>query len=192
VSYLSNLPDRDEYRVKDFVNDLKKINPSPTIMYDIGSNLIYHEVRACEDSIGEGECVTTEMKELLQFMQNDYERDLLTGRLWRSRDTPRAAINKYIRDKPNVFLTHKLQATNTKVKSVLQDAAKEREREKKKLATFEKTVRKMAEESPENPEVWNRLRLLLWLTGKHSEASAAFRTAKKLGWNPETSNLVGI
>jgi len=189
---LSNLPNRDEYRVKDFVNDLKKINPSPTIMYDIGSSLIYHEVCACENSIGEGECVTTEMKDLLQFMQNDYERDLLAGRLWRSRDTPRAAINNYMRDKPDEFLTHKLHAPNTKVKSILEDATKARKREKKKLTTFEKAVRKMTEESPKNPEVWNRLRLLLWLTGKHSEASVAFRTAKKLGWNPETSDLVGI
>ncbi len=189
---MSNLPDRDEYRVKDLMNDLKKINPSPTIMYDIGSNLIYHEVRACENSIGEGECITVEMNELLQFMQNDYERDLLAGRLWKSRDTPRAAINKYMRDKPDELLSHKLRAPSTKVKAILEDAARERKREKEKLATFEKAVRKMAEESPEDPELWNRLRLLLWLTGKHNEASVAFRTARKLGWKPETSDLVGI
>ncbi|TFG15541.1 hypothetical protein EU537_00540 [Candidatus Thorarchaeota archaeon] len=189
---MSSLPDRDEYRVKDFVNDLKKINPTPTIMYDIGSNLIYHEVCACKNSVGEGECVTAEMNELLQFMQTDYERDLLAGRLWRTRDTPRAAINKYMRDRPDEFLTHKLQTPNTKVKLILEDAARDRKREKEKLATFEKAVRKMAEESPKDPEVWNRLRLLLWLTGKHNEASAAFRTARKLGWNPETSTLVGI
>ncbi|MGD9381377.1 MAG: hypothetical protein PVI03_02940, partial [Candidatus Thorarchaeota archaeon] len=78
------------------------------------------------------------------------------------------------------------------IHQVLEAAKKERKREIKTFKQIEKGVRREIKADPENPDLWNKLRLLLWILGKHKESSEAFKKAKKLGWDSATSDFVAL
>lgn len=186
------LPKREEYSVKDLMNDLKKVNPSPSVMRRIGTELIYYEWTCCGQNLGDDHPITKHLGDFLEFAQSEYENKLVQGEIWRAKDTPRSAINDFVRDRPDEFMEHTLDRSVEYVQGLLQSAAELCKNEKKQYKKMEKIVRAEIKEDPENPELWNKLRLILWIAGKHSEASEAFQTARKLGWNSEESALVAI
>ena len=102
------LPKRTKYAVKDVLNDLKKIGPTPSILSKIGSQLIYYEWTCCRDLLSEDHPVTSNLYDLLQFMESDYEQLLVSGELWRVKDTPSAALNDFLkgRSKENRSMQH--------------------------------------------------------------------------------------
>jgi tetratricopeptide (TPR) repeat protein len=186
------LPKREEYSVKDLMNDLKKIEPSPSVLSKIGTELIYYEWNCCGQALGADHPVTKHLEELLKFTQADYEAKLVQGELWRAKDTPRAALNDFLRERPQEFMNHTLDRPVEYIRGLLQSAASARKDEKKQYRKLEKAVRKEIKEDSENPELWNKLRLVLWIVGKYSESSEAFQTARKLGWSSEESALVAL
>jgi hypothetical protein len=188
----AKLPKRKLYTVKDLMNDLKKIEATPSVLYKVGSELVYRELDWCRKTLGEDHLVTQNLQELMQFMQKDYETQLVTGELWRVKDTPKAAINAFMRDRPEEFTGHCIGILSAQIQEVLKNADKSRREEKKVYKKLEKRVRAEIKADKKNPNLWNKLRVLLWILGKHAESSEAFKTAKDYGWTFETSTLVAI
>ena len=188
----TKLPKRKQYTIKDLLNDLKKIDATPSVMYEIGSELIYRELDWCRKTLGEDDDVTTNLQDLIDFMQNGYEKQLVTGEFWRVKDTPQAAINAFIRDRSEEFLKYPVGILSDQIREILQKAADSRKLEIKQYKKMVKNVRKEIKEDKDNPNLWNKLRLVLWIVGKFNESSEAFKTAKQLGWTPESSTLVAI
>ncbi|MBN2229484.1 MAG: hypothetical protein JW779_07790 [Candidatus Thorarchaeota archaeon] len=186
------LPTRKKYAVKDVMNDLKKIGPTPSQLSEIGSKLIYYEWSCCENLLGDDHPVTVNLSDTLQFMEHGYEELLVTGELWRIKDTPQGAINDFLRGRPKEFLEYTLDRSADYIRGLLESVADERRDEIKQYKKMESAVKREIKESPKDPEVWNKLRLLLWIVGKYSEASEAFKTAKSLGWSKETSAIVAL
>ena len=186
------LPKRQEYSVKDLMNDLKKLDPSPSVLAKIGTELVYYEWTCCRQGLGAEHAVTSNIEELLEFTQTGYERSLVEGEYWRAKDTPRSILNDFIRDRPDEFMDHVLDRSVDYIQGLIQAAEKARKAEKKQYKKMEKGVRGEVKEDPENPEAWNKLRLLLWLVGNYTESSQAFQNAKKLGWTSEESLLVAL
>jgi len=186
------LPKRTKYTVKDVLNDLKKIGPTPSILGKIGSQLIYYEWTCCRDLLSDDHPVTSNMQDLLQFMEHDYEELLVSGELWRVKDTPNAALNDFLKGRSKEFLEYTLEKPADHIRGLLETAAKTRKDELKQFKKLAKLVKKEIKEDKENPNLWNKLRLVLWMAKKYSESSEAFKTAKELGWSPETSALVAI
>jgi len=174
------------------MNDLKKIDATPSVLYEVGSELVYRELDWCRKTLGEDHLVTRNLQDLIQFMQNDYETQLVTGELWRVKDTPKAAINAFMRDRPEEFQSHCIGILSAQVQEVLKNADKSRREEKKAYKKLEKRVRAEIKADKKDPNLWNKLRVLLWILGKHAESSEAFKKAKELGWTIETSTLVAI
>jgi len=189
---MSQLPKRKKYAVKDVLNDLKKIGPSPTILSKIGSQLIYFEWTCCRNLLSDDHPVTSNLHDLLQFMENEYEQLLVTGELWRIKDTPQAALNDFLRGRSKEFLDYTLEKPADDIRGLLETAAKNRKNEVKFYKNLTKLVKKEIKEDKENPNLWNKLRLVLWMAEKYPESSEAMKTAKKFGWAPETSALVAI
>jgi hypothetical protein len=183
---------RKEYAVKDLLNDLKKIEPSPAVLSKIGTELIYYEWNTCCASLGQDHTVSKHLGELLEFTQGGFEKQLVQGEFWRSKDTPRSALNDFARDRPDEFMTHVLNRTPEYIHALLKDASKRRKNEIKQYKKLAKKLKKEAKEDPENPELWNQLRLVLWITEDYSESSKAFQTAKKLGWSSDETYLVAL
>ena len=186
------LPKRMEYSVKDLVNDLKKVDPSPSVLGKIGTELVYYEWSCCSQNLGNDHVVTSNLGEFLEFTQSGYEKSLVDGEYWRAKDTPRSILNDFVRDRPDKFMAHVLDRSVEYIQNLIKDADKARKAEKKQYKKMEKGVRSEVKGDPENPEAWNKLRLLLWLVGKYSESSQAFQNAKKLGWTSEESVLVAL
>ena len=186
------LPKRKKYAVKDVLSDLKKIGPTPSVLEEVGSKLIYYEWTCCENLLSSDHPVTTNLRDLLDFMENDYEEQLVTGELWRVADTPQSAINGFLKGRSKEFLEYNLNRSPEYIHDLLQSVAKERTQEIKEYKKLEKKVRKETKDDPNNPELWNKLRLLLWIIEKYSESAEAFKTAKSLGWTKEQSKLVAI
>ncbi|MGY5860541.1 MAG: hypothetical protein RTU63_14315 [Candidatus Thorarchaeota archaeon] len=189
---MAQLPKRKKYAVKDVLNDLKKIGPSPNIMGKIGSQLIYYEWTCCRNLLSDDHPVTSNLHDLLQFMEKDYEQLLVSGELWRIKDTPQAALNDFLKGRSKEFLAYTLDKPADDIRGLLTTAAKNRKNEVKFYKNLAKLVKKEIKEDKENPHLWNKLRLVLWMAEKYPESSEAFKTAKKFGWTPETSVLVGI
>ncbi|MBE0525828.1 MAG: hypothetical protein IH631_02730, partial [Candidatus Thorarchaeota archaeon] len=101
---MAQLPKRTVYAVKDVLNDLKKIGPTPSILGRIGSELIYSEWMCCKDLLSDDHPVTSNLHDLLQYMENDYEQQLVSGELWRVSDTPQAALNDFLKGRSEEFL----------------------------------------------------------------------------------------
>ena len=78
------------------------------------------------------------------------------------------------------------------IHEILRKAADSRKLEIKQYKRMVKNVRKEIKEDKDNPNLWNKLRLVLWFTGQYNESSEAFKTAKQLGWTIESSTLVAI
>ena len=186
------MPTRKKYAVKDVMNDLKKIGPSPYVLSEIGSKLVYYEWSCCENHLGHDHPVTVHFSETLEFMENGFERLLVEGELWRVKDTPQTAINDFLKDRPADFLNYILDRPVDYIRSLLESTVTARKEEIDHYKQMESGVRQEIEADSENPELWNKLRLLLWVIGKYSEASEAFKTAKSLGWTKEKSAIVAL
>ncbi|TFG31510.1 hypothetical protein EU528_06130 [Candidatus Thorarchaeota archaeon] len=189
---MSQLPNRTKYAVKDVLNDLKKIGPTPSILSKIGSQLIYYEWTCCRDLLSDDHPVTSNLQDLLQFMEHEYEQLLVTGELWRVKDTPNAALNDFLKGRSKEFLEYTLDRPAEHIRTLLEIAAKNRKEEIKQFKKLAKLVKKEIKEDKENPDLWNKLRLVLWMAEDYTESSEAFKKAKELGWSPETSALVAI
>ena len=186
------LPKRKQYAIKDVMNDLKKIGPTPSIMEEVGSKLIYYELTCCENLQSSDHPVTSDLRDLLDFMENIYEQQLVNGELWRVADTPQSAINEFLKGRSKEFLEYKLERSPDYVYDLLKSMVKSRKEEIKQYKQLEKNVRKEIKENSNNPELWNKLRLLLWITENYKEAAEAFKKAKELGWSVEKSKLVAL
>ena len=192
VALAAKLPKRKLYTVKDLMNDLKKIDATPSVLYNVGSELVYRELDWCRKTLGDDHLVTQNLVALMEFMQHDYENQLVTGELWRAKDTPKSAINDFLRDKPEEFMVHPIGILSEQIQDVLKKADDSRRLEKKQYKKLEKRVRDEIKADKKNPDLWNKLRVLLWILGKYTESSEAFKTAKDLGWSIESSTLVAI
>lgn len=189
---MADLPKRTKYTVKDILNDLKKIGPSPSILSKIGSQLIYYEWTCCRNLLSDDHPVTSNLHDLLQFMERDYEQLLVTGELWRIKDTPRAALNDFLKGRSKEFLDYTLEKPADKIRVLLETAAKNRKAELKQFKKLAKLVKNEIKEDKDNPDLWNKLRLVLWMAEDYTQSSEAFKTARELGWSPETSALVAL
>lgn len=189
---MSQLPKRKVYAVKDVLNDLKKIGPTPSILEAIGSQLIYYEWTCCKTLLSDDHPVTSNLHELLQFMEHEYEEQLVSGELWRVSDTPQAALNSFLKGRSKEFLDYPLDRPADHIYGLLQTAAKNRKNEIKYYKQLAKLVRKEIKEDKENPNLWYKLRLVLWMAEGYTESSEAFKTAKKFGWSQDTSAIVAL
>ncbi len=184
------LPRRERYSVKDLLTDLKKIDPTPSVAYKVGTEILYYECTLCSTGLGDAHPVTAGLSQILDFLQHGYEQMLVRGDMHRTRDTPASAINELMKKMPPEALEYILERPGDYVYGVLESARQERLNEIERYKQIETGVRREVEQSPEDPDVYNKLRLLLWVLGRHKEAAEAFQTAKKLGWDSATSDLV--
>jgi tetratricopeptide (TPR) repeat protein len=169
---------RKEYAVKSLMSDLKKIRATPSVTDFIGSQCIYNEWSLCERDLGDDHPVTSHLAELLDFMQHGYEIQLVSGEFWRTKDTPAAAINAALRGRPTEFLTHVIDRPAVYIYGLLEQAVAFRKSE--------------LESDPDNPHLWNKIRLILWLLGQYKESSEAFQKAKRLGWDASSAEFVAL
>lgn len=184
--------ERKSYTVKHLIADLKKIGCTPSVLDIVGREVVYFEWTQARDNLGPDHPVTAQMESLLEFMRGGCEKMLIEGELYRAADTPTAAINSAIKGAPKEFLSYRLIRSSEHIKKALEQAMDERKREKKKYKEIEKGVRAEIKSNPDNPDLWNQLRLLLWLAGKYKDSSEAFKKAKKLGWSSEDSDYVAL
>ncbi|MGY5853076.1 MAG: hypothetical protein RTU92_05875, partial [Candidatus Thorarchaeota archaeon] len=103
-----SLAKRKKYAVKSLMTDLKKIEPTPSVLYKIGAELIYTELTVCSNQFGSDHVITSNMNDLLEFMQTDYERMLVDAELRKTSDTPSAAISRFLKERPKEFLDYPL------------------------------------------------------------------------------------
>jgi hypothetical protein len=186
------LPKRSLYTIKQLMTDLKSIDATPSVLYDVGSELIYRELDWCRKTLGDDHLVTKNLMTLMDFMQSGYEHQLVIGELCGVKDTPKSAINAVMREMPNEFLGHPIGILSDQIELILKKADESRREEKKRYKGLEKRIRAEIKADKKNPDLWNQLRVLLWIVGKYTEASEAFKTAKELGWTAERSNLVAL
>jgi tetratricopeptide (TPR) repeat protein len=183
---------RNKYTVKSLMSDLKKMGATPSVTDFIGSQCIYYEWNLCERDLGDDHPVTSHLAELLDFMQHGYEEQLVDGEFWRTKDTPAAAINAALRGRPTEFLTHVLDRPADYVYDLLEQAVASRRIELDEYAKIESGIRAELEADPDNPHLWNKLRLLLWLLGQYKKSSEAFQKAKRLGWDASNAKFVAL
>ncbi|UCE11374.1 MAG: hypothetical protein JSW61_05425 [Candidatus Thorarchaeota archaeon] len=183
---------RKKYRVKDVLTDLKRIDPTPSVTYRIGSELVYFEWNCCIKEMGPESDVTIGLGTLLNFMQYDYERQLLEGVLYKATDTTGAAITRAMKELPDAALAHVFKRSPKYIHSLLLGSEKLRKIEAKRYKSMLKAAKDETKASPEDPNAWYKLRLLLWIIGNYKEASEAFRRAKKLGWDIHSSTVVAL
>ncbi|MHA2378133.1 MAG: tetratricopeptide repeat protein [Candidatus Thorarchaeota archaeon] len=186
------LTKRKKYTVKSLVNDLKKIGCTPRVLDTVGREVVYFEWSQAQELLGEDHPVTTNLGSLLGFMRGGCEKRLIDGDLWRAADTSHAAINEAIKGAPKEFLSYQFLRSPEHIRFVLDSVLEERSREMKEYKKMEKGIRRQLKSDPDNPDLWNQLRLLLWILGRYKESSEAFKKAKKLGWDKSTSHFVAI
>nr|KXH71658.1 MAG: hypothetical protein AM324_08280 [Candidatus Thorarchaeota archaeon SMTZ1-83] len=185
------LPIRDTYTVKTLLGDLKRIRLTPGALYTVGSEVVYFEWKQAAEDLGEEDQVTMYLSELLEFMQSSYEKRLVHGDIHRKRDTPAATINSFLKDTPVEFQSYVLQRSGEFISGVLRAARAQSEREIQRYSRTETGLKRDLEKSPKDPELWNQLRLALWILEKYDEASEAFKKAKKLGWDKKRTKTIG-
>ena len=183
---------RDTYTIKTLLNDLKKLRLTPSTLYVIGTEIVYFELTTAQENLGTDDPITIHMTELLNYMQYDYERQLLTGELRREADTPRSAINAFLKETPLEFQSYVLEHSGSFIQGVLRASHTQSQREMKRLDRVEKGLRKDIEVDPRNPDLWFSLHLVLWITGRYEEASESFKKARKNGWDKKKSKVIGI
>ncbi|TFG26656.1 hypothetical protein EU527_19480 [Candidatus Thorarchaeota archaeon] len=186
------LPQRDTYTVRTFLNDLKKLRLTPSTLDIIGTEIVYFEFIKAQENLGEEDPVTIHMDELLNYMQHEYERQLLAGEIRREEDTPSTALNTFLKETPLEFRSYVLERPGDFIRGVLHAANTQSQREMIRLEKIEVGLRKDLEKKPENPDLWFNLHLVLWITGRHEDASKAFKKAKKNGWDKKKSKIIGI
>jgi tetratricopeptide (TPR) repeat protein len=74
----------------------------------------------------------------------------------------------------------------------LEQAIASRKSELDEYAKIESGIRTELEADPDNPHLWNKLRLLLWLLGQYKGSSEAFQKAKRLGWDASSAEFVAL
>ncbi len=168
------------------------IEVTPSVSPKIATEILYYEWTCCINTYGGEHPITKGIERLLKYMQDDYEYELLSGKLWQITDTPRKAINDILKELPNDVLDYTLCRDPSYIHSVLEAARLEREREIKRCERIEVGIRHEIEENPSDPDLYNQLRLALWLLGRYKEATAAFKKAKELGWNYDSTLLVAL
>ncbi|MCK5151831.1 MAG: hypothetical protein KAQ65_08320, partial [Candidatus Thorarchaeota archaeon] len=183
---------RKKYTVKSVFTDLKKINPTPAVTYLIGNRLVYYQWNICCQALGADHPISKNFNELLEFLQKEFEAKLVRGDFWRAADTPNAAINQFLKDRPDDFLNYVYERPSEYIHGVIVEVAKMRKAEIKKYKKIEKGLRMMIKDSPKDSDLWNQLRLVLWIIEKYKDASSAFKTAQKFGWNSEETSLVAM
>ncbi len=183
---------RKKYTVKTVFTDLKKINPTPKVTYEIGNRLVYYQWNICCQTLGSDHPISVNFSELLDFLQKGYEAQLVAGEFWKASDTPNSAINNFLKDRPDELLNYEYERPSEYIHNLLIEFEKTRKAEIKEYKKIEKGLRKMIKETPENPGLWNQLRLVLWIIEKYSDASKAFKNAQKFGWNSEETTLVAM
>ncbi|NHJ14136.1 MAG: hypothetical protein EAX95_10700 [Candidatus Thorarchaeota archaeon] len=186
------VPVRDAYTVKTLLKDLKKLNLTPNALYTIGTEVIYYEWQKASEDLGEEDPITIYLGEMLSFMQKDYERNLLEGELRRESDTPSATINSFLRDTPTEFQSYLLHRSGAYISGVLRAVEASNKREMERFERMEKNLSEELKKKPNDPELLNQFRLALWILGRYEEASAAFKKAKKHGWDKKKTKTVGI
>ncbi len=186
------IPVRDAYTVKNLLSDLKKLKLTPSTLYTVGTEIIYFEWTQAREELGDQDEVTLHLEELLNFMQKDYERRLLNGELRREKDTPNEAINTFLRETPIEFQSYVLRRPGPFVQGVLQAMNTQSEREISRYRRTEEGIRRDLQSRPKDYELWNQLRLVLWIQGKYEDASEAYKKARKLGWDKKKSPTVGL
>jgi hypothetical protein len=186
------LPSREKYSVGDLLEDLKIFEPTPLSLNKIGSEVVYYEWTCCKDRLGEENSVPKGLSQLLNFMQGGYEEKLLRGDLWRTTDTPKAAIAQLQRELPAEIMAYTLDRPVDYIQSVLQSAYSQQLNDLRNYERLEEGVRTEIKDAPDDADLYNKLRLLLWVLGRYKESSQAFRVAKKLGWKPDNSKLVAL
>jgi tetratricopeptide (TPR) repeat protein len=186
------IPSRSAYTVKNLLSDLKKLKLTPTTFYTVGSEIIYYEWKEASEELGSNDEITIHLEELLKFMQTDYERRLLQGELRRERDTPNEAVNTFLKETPIEFQSYVLKRSGPFIQGVLQATYTQSERELERYRRTEKGLRMDLERKPKDSELWNQLRLVLWILGDFDGASEAYKKAKKLGWDKSKSKTVGV
>nr|KXH71741.1 MAG: hypothetical protein AM325_02585 [Candidatus Thorarchaeota archaeon SMTZ1-45] len=188
----ARIPQRSAYTVKNLLGDLKKLKLTPSTLYTVGTEIIYFEWTQAREELGEQDEITIHLEELMRFMQTDYERRLLQGELRREKDTPNEAINTFLKETPIEFQSYVLKRPGPFVQGVLQAMHTQSEREIARYKRTENGIRKELEEHPKDPELWNHLRLVLWIIGQYDDASDAYKRAKIFGWDKTKSKIVGI
>ena len=183
---------RETYTIKTLLSDLKKLRLTPSTLYIIGTEIIYYELTLAQNNLGSDDPITIHMEELLNYMQHEYERQLLTGELRREEDTPRSAINVFLKETPLEFQSYVLDRSGEFIQGVLRAAHSQSQREIKRLNRIEVGLRKDLEKDKGNPDLWFSLHLVLWITGRYEEASEAFKKARKYGWDKKKSKIIGI
>lgn len=186
------MPKRDVYTVKTLLTDLKKLKLTPNSLYLVGSEVVYHEWQQAKENLGQDDEVTTYLAELLNFMQKDYETRLLEGDIHREDDTLMATLTNYLKDTPREFQSYALERPGEVIRSVLKAVRTQSERDIERYERIEGILKSKIETDPSNADLWNELRITLWILGKYEEASKAFKKAKKLGWDKGESETVGV
>ncbi|MFW9944570.1 MAG: hypothetical protein ACFFB7_06190 [Candidatus Sifarchaeia archaeon] len=187
----SKLPIRDTYTVKTLLGDLKRIRLTPGALYTVGSEVIYFEWKQAVEDFGEEDQVAVYLSELLEFMQSSYENRLVQGDIHRKKDTPAATINSFLKDTPVDFQSYVLQRPGEFISGVLRAVRVQSDREIQRYSRMEIGLKQELERRPKDPELWNQLRLALWILGRYDEASEAFKKAKKLGWDKKKTKTLG-
>jgi len=188
----SKLPRRDTYNIKTLLNDLKKLRLTPNLLYTVGTEVIYFEWQQALENLGADDEVVGHLKELLDFLQQDYEKRLVRGEIRREEDTPNAVINTFLKETPIEFQSYRLERSGEFISGVLRAAQVTNERDIARYKIIEGKLMKRLEENPSDSELWNELRLVLWILGRYEEASTAHKKAKKLGWEPSKSKTIGV
>ncbi|MFW9802608.1 MAG: hypothetical protein ACFFFC_08155 [Candidatus Thorarchaeota archaeon] len=186
------LPIRDVYTVKTLLNDLKNMRLTPGGLYTIGTEVVYYEWQKANDNLGDDDPVVVHLEELLKFMQSEYERRLVEGDLRRETDTPESTINSFLKETPMEFQSYVLERPGEFISGVLRAAQVINKRESERYEKMEKGLLIELEEFPDDPELWNQLRLALWILGRYDEASFAFKQARKLGWDKKKSRTMAV
>jgi tetratricopeptide (TPR) repeat protein len=186
------LPKLDTYTIRTLLTDLKRLKLTPNSLYLVGSEVIYYEWKRAEENLGPDDEVTTYLGELLNFMQNDYESRLLDGDIHREDATLPATLTTYLKETPSEFQSYTLERPGEVIRVALKAARTQSERDITRYERIEGTLRSRIANDPTNSELWNDLRITLWILGKYEEASSAYKKAKKFGWDRTESETVGV
>jgi hypothetical protein len=187
-----SLPKRDTYSIKNLLNDIKKARPTPGMLYIIGSEIFYYEWAQAEGSLGSDDPVTIHLGELLEFLQSGYEKKLIQGELRRKSDTANATINTFLKETPIEFQSYILERSGEFIRGVLNAALAQRRREIIRYERVLDGVNRDLDKNSKDPDLWNMKRLALWVLGRYDEANKAAKMARKLGWDPKKSKMVGV
>jgi len=186
------LTKRDTYTIKTLLGDLKKLKLTPNSLYIVGNEVLYFEWTEAAKNLGEEDPITAYLQELLSFMESEYEDRLVDGDIRREDDTIGATFTGYLKDTPPEFQSYSLERSGEYIRGVLMAAQSQSMRDIQRYDKIEQSLRKRLDSKPKDPDLWNELRIALWIQGKYDDASEAYKKAKKYGWDRRKSKTVGV